>query len=408
VGLFSKLFGNKEERLVDSYFQALTAYVPVFTTFEGGLYEMELTRAVIHSFANSVSKLKPQVSGTAKKSLEKTLLFRPNPYQNTSQFLYRIATMFKVNNNAFVVPIHDEFGHIGGYFPILPITAEIIERGGVPYLRYTFANGKRAAIEFSKVGMLTQFQFEDDFFGSDNSPMKSTIKLIHTTNEGIENATKNSAFIRFIGKITAAIKDKDVKEARDTFASDNLSVNNQSGMMVYDGKFADVKQIINKPYTVDAAQMKLIKDNVFNYFGTNEKILQNSYTEEEWNAYYEGVIAPFALQLSLAITYMTYTKHEIAHGNRIDFTTNRLQHVSNNTKIQISTQLVDRGVVVPNEARELLGLPPIEGGDTRIIRRDYVEADLMDLRDLEIKDNLGIKNNAVTGGDDDSDNEGEE
>ena len=46
-------------------------------------------------------------------------------------------------------------------------------------------------------------------------------------------------------------------------------------------------------------------------------ILQNKYTEDEWNAYYEGKIEPFAIQLSLVMSNMTYTARELSFGNAI-------------------------------------------------------------------------------------------
>jgi len=371
VGLFSDLFKGKKDVSVENYFKALTAYTPVFTTFEGGIYEMELTRAIIHSFASSCSKLKPEVAGTAYRSLEKTLQFKPNAYMNTSQFIYRVATILSVCNNAFIVPIEDEYGYISGYYPILPANCEVIDVKGAAYLKYTFANGQKTAIEYAKVGILTQFQYRDDFFGSDNAALKPTIQLIHTNNQGIINGVKNSATIRFLAKLATTIKPEDIKKERDRFTEDNLSSENHSGMIIYDAKFADIKQVFSKPFVVDASQMKQIQENAFFYFGTNEKILQNNFNEDEWNAFFEGKIEPFAIQLSLAMSNMTYTPRELSFGNKIMFTTNRLQYASNKTKLFISTQLIDRGILSRNEVREIWNRPAIDGGDEYFIRKEY-------------------------------------
>ena len=406
MGLFNKIFGNRHKASdgIEDYFQTLTAYTPAFTTFEGGLYEMELTRAAIHSFANFCSKLKAEIHGTAYKNLERILQFQPNPFMDASRFLYRIATILSVNNNAFITPIEDELGNITGYYPILPADVEVLERNGAAYLRYTFATGERAAIEYEKVGVMTQFQFKDDFFGSDNSSVKHTLQLINIQNQGIINAVKNSADIRFLAKIAGAQDPVEIKEARDNFSKESFTSRNKSGLLVHDSTFAELKQIESKPYTVNAAQMKLINENVYNYFGTNETILQNRFSEDEWNAYYEGKIVPFALQLSLVLTNMTYTEREKAHGNKITLTTNRLQYMSHNTKLEHATQLSDRGILSVNEAREILGYPPVEGGDERMIRREYVPTDLLGMADLEVKHNLGIATYRIAGGEDDADN----
>ena len=393
MGLFSKIFSGFRRREIYKYFESLSNYTPVFTTFDGGIYEMELTRAAIHSFANACGKLKPEIHGAAHANLEKILQYQPNPYMDTSKFLYRLATIFSVKNNAFIVPLMDDGGEITGYYPVLPVNAEVLEIEGAAFIRFTFANGERAAIEYSEVGHLTQFQYKDDFFGSDNEPLKNTLQLIHTQNQGIENAVKNSAVVRFLARIANKIAPERVKIERDRFAEENFTAANKSGLIVHDATFTDFTPIESKPYTVNPAQMKLINENVFNYFGVNEKILQNSFDGDQWNAFYQGKIEPFALRLSLALTNMTYTQRELAHGNKIVLTSNRLQHTSDKTKMEFSTSLVDRGIVTPNEARDLWGLSPVEGGDVRIVRREYVEADKLGLRDLAIKQELGKETN---------------
>lgn len=408
MGLFSKIFSGAKRREVYKYFESLSSYTPVFTTFDGGVYEMELTRAAIHAFANACSKLKPEVHGVAYESLEKILQFQPNPYMDTSRFLYRIATIFSVKNNAFIVPILGEGDTITGYYPVLPNNAEVLDIEGVAYIRFTFTNGERAAIEYSKIGHLTQFQYQDDFFGSDNAALKRTLQLIHTQNEGIENAVKNSAIVRFLAKIANKIAPEKVEEERDRFAERNFTGQNKSGLIVHDSTFTDLLPIESKPFTVNAAQMKLINENVFNYFGVNESILQNKFNGEEWAAFYSGKIEPFAIQFSLVLTNMTYTQRELAHGNRITLTSNRLQHMSDKSKIEFSTTLVDRGIVTPNEAREVWGYAPLEGGDVRIVRREYVEADKMGLRDLEIKKELDLdtEKQETEGGEENANSEG--
>lgn len=357
----------------DGYFKMLNGYTPVFTNAPESVYEMEITRAAIHSFASFCSKLKPEVSGSAGKHLERMLQFKPNPFMDTSKFIYRIATILSVNNTAFIVPIEDYFGGIVGYYPLLPQNCEVLDVGGVAYLRYTFANGQRAAIEYDRVGVMTQFQYTDDFFGETNACLRPTMQLIHTQNQGIINGVKNSASIRFLAKIANMLAPEDIRKERKRFTEDNLSSDNQSGMIIYDQKFADVKQVDSKPFTVNALQMQQINENVFNYFGTSAAILQNKYKEDEWNAYYEGKIEPFALQLSLVMTNMTFSPREIAHKNAITFTANRLQYASNQTKLNISTQLFDRGLLNRNGVMDIWNMAHVEGGEKYYIRKEYAE-----------------------------------
>lgn len=374
MGLFEKIFRKpRGDITADGFFELLNGYTPVFTNAPESLYEMELIRAAIHSFASFASKLKPEIRGSAYKNLEKTLQFRPNPFMDTSKFVYRLATILSVNNTAFIVPLEDEGGFITGYYPILPQRCEVVEVKGEPFLRYTFSNGQRAAIEFNRVGILTQFQYDDDFFGSDNRALKPTMQLIHTQNQGIINGVKNSASIRFLAKIANMISPEDIAKERKRFTEDNLSADNHSGMIIYDNKFSDLKQVDSKPFVVNPLQMQQINDNVFHYFGTNAAIIQNKYTEDEWNAYYEGKIEPFALQLSLVMSNMTFTPREIAHNNAIYWTANRLQYASNQTKLSISTQLFDRGLLNRNGVMDIWNMAHVEGGEVYYIRKEYAE-----------------------------------
>lgn len=334
---------------------------------------MDLTRAAVHSFATFCSKLKPEISGSAKNYLEKTLQFKPNFFMDTTKFLYRLATIYEVDNTAFIVPVEDQLGRLIGYYPILPRRCEIVEAGGVIYLRYQFANGEYAAIEFEKVGVMAQYLYHDDLFGEDNRPLQPTMQLLHTQNEGIINAVKNSANIRFLAKVANMLKPEDIKKERERFTADNLSEDNKSGMIIYDGKFSELKQVDSKPYTVNALQMQQINENVFIHFGTNMDILTNKYDENTWNAYYEGKIEPFAIQLSIVMSNMTYTPTEINRGNMITWTANRLQYASNSTKLQVSTQLFDRALLNRNGVMDIWNMAHVEGGDKYYIRKEYTE-----------------------------------
>ena len=326
MGLLEKLFPRRKDAdKVEGYFKTLTAYNPVFTTFEGGVYEVMQTRAAIHAFATHISKLKPEIVGSRNEKLARMLSHKPNPYMNTSQFLYRTATIYAATNNAFIVPLYGpDYQTITGYYPLCPERVEIVQVQGKPYLRYTFLNGQRAAIELENAGVLTQMQFKNDFFGDSNAGViDPTLQLIDIQNQGIVQAVKNGATLRFIAKLAQTLKDSTIREERARLREENLAAENSGGIFLVDAKYSDVKQIDSKSFVVDAEQMKIINENVYNYFGVNENILQNKFNEEQFNAWYEGKLEPFIVQLGLALTNMTFSDHEIAFGNEIMFSANR-------------------------------------------------------------------------------------
>lgn len=363
------------EEQVNQYFKMINGYTPTFTSFEGSIYEMELTRAAVHSFATHISKLKPEIKGSGNEVLERKLQFKPNHIMDTKKYLYRLATVYSVDNTAFVAPLEGKYGEVAGYYPLLTEKCRIIDYEGKKYIRYDFGYGKHGVCELERMGIMTQFQYKNELFGETNACLRPTLDLITTQNQGIIEGVKSSASLRFMAKLAQALKQKDIEEERKSFRENNLSAQNNGGVLLFDQKYEEVKQIDSKPFVVNPVQMNQIKENVFNYFGTNESILQNKFNSDEWSAYYEGKIEPFAIEMSLVHTNMTFSEREVAFGNQIMFTANRLQYMSNSEKLNTVTQLFDRGFLTHNQGLEIFNMSPVEGGDKRYIRKEYALTD---------------------------------
>lgn len=376
MGLFKSI--RKKERMeeaVNNFFKVINGYIPTFTTFEGGIYEMELTRAAIHCFATHVSKLKPEIKGANNSTLERTLQFRPNSLMDTKKYLYRLATVYETDNTAFIAPLYDKVFNLVGFYPLATRKCKIVDYEGEKYLKYQFGFGNQAACELSHVGIMNQFQYENELFGSSNSCLRPTMDLIHAQNQGIIQGVKNGATIRFIAKLAQSLKPEDIKKEQKRFTEENLATDNNGGVMMIDTKYAEVKQIDSKPFIVNPSQMSQIKENVFNYFGCNDEILQNKFDSNKWNAYYEGKIEPFAIEAGLVHTHMAFTEREISFGNEIMFTANRMQYLSNDEKLNTVVNLFDRGFLTHNQGLEIFNMPSVEDGDKRYIRKEYALTD---------------------------------
>ena len=384
MSLFDWLFGKRPEPKgeFEGTFKMLNGYTPHFTSYAGGMYESELIRAAINAIATHISKLHVETIGSAKPALQVKLKKGPNEFQTWSQFMARAATIFYCNNTVFIVPIWDEFGQISGIYTPVPARCEVVQYDGIPYLRYEFGWGVHAAVELEYCGLMTRMQYRNDFFGEDNKALFPTMDLIHITNQGIEEGVKSAATYRFMAKVGNFTKPEDLAKERQRFTSENLGRDvNGGGILLFPYTYTDIKQIEAKPWVVDADQMKLIKDNVCEYFGVNEDILQNKFDSETWSAFYEGCVEPFALQFSEVMTKMLFTFREQAQGNFVQATSNRLQYMSNADKLNVSAQLLDRGIMSINDVREIWNLPPVEGGDIRVIRGEYVNAQTRESED---------------------------
>ena len=383
MSLFDKIFrpdkAKKSEdaiRNAKAFFQTLTAYAPVFTNWGGAIYESEIVRASIDARARHISKLKVEVNGTANPSLQAKLRLGPNQWQTWSQFLYRVSTILDVNNTAFIVPVFDQSMTITGIFPVLPSSCTLVEYNDEVWLRYQFSSGQYAAVEFRKCAVLTKHQYRDDFFGDSNKALHETMQMIHIQNEGIEEGIKNSATFRFMAQLNNFASAEDLKKERQRFTEANLSTESESGgFLLFPSQYKDIKQIDVTPYSADSKQMELIRSNVFDYFGVSEAVLQNKAKPEELEGFFDGCIEPFAIQLSEALTKMLFSERERAQGSYLIANANRLQYMSTSQKVQMAQQLLDRGVMSINEARELFNYAEVENGNVRFIRGEYKDAD---------------------------------
>lgn len=377
MGIFDRLLKRAAPTAqVEDYFKLLTAYSPAFSTFQGAVYEMALTRAAVHAFATHCGKLQPVVIGSARRDLERTLAYQPNPMMDTYSWIYKLATILKVENTAFIVPILDERLRTIGFWPARSVGSAVKLVDGVQYLVYEspMGSGKRLAVEWERVGVMRNHFYTSTLYGESNHAIDPTLDLMSTVDQGIVQGVKSASMIRFLVKLKSTLKPSDIADERKRFIEENLTVANAGGVMVLDQKYDDVKPIESSSYLVDPKQSALIKSNVYDYFGVNEAIIQNSYNENQWNAFYEGAIEPFAIQLSLVMTNMLYSGQEKI-GNSIMFESNRLQYASNETKISLATQLFDRGFITQNQGLEIFNMAPVEDGDKRWIRREYMEVD---------------------------------
>ena len=378
MGLFDFLFKNRPAPKGDyeGVFKMLNGYTPHFTSWGGSIYESELIRAAINARATHISKLKVEIQGAARPALQNKLKHAPNQFQTWSQFLYKLSTCLDIANTAFICPVYDEFGEPSGIYAPLPTKCELVQYGGVPYLRYEFSHGEKAAIELEYCGILTKFQYKNDLLGESNHALDPTMELIHIQKQGIEEGVKNAASYRFMATLNNFAKATDVKNERLRWSAENLGKDAEAGgLVLFPNTYTNIQQINSKPFVVDAEQMKIIRESVYDYFGVNEDVLQNKAYGDRWTAFYEGAIEPFALQFGSVLEKMLFTFREQSQGNRVTVSANRLQYLSNAEKLNVSSQMLDRGIMSINDVRDIWNLPPVDGGDVRIIRGEYWNAD---------------------------------
>ena len=376
--LLDILIGNRPKvpKQQAESFAMINGHKAHFTPYGKDVYQSELVRAAINARATHISKLAVEMQGAARPALRAKMKHGPNQFQTWSQFLYRLSTILDIHNTAFIVPVYDDFGEPSGIFTPVPHRCEIVSYNDVPYLRYEFTWSEKAAIELSACGIMTKHQYKNDFFGEDNHALFPTMELIHIQNQGIEEGVKSAANYRFMAKVNNFTKAEDLAKERKRFTEENFSKDAEGGgLLLFPNTYTDLKQIEVKPWIIDDKQLAFIKANVFEYFGVNEDILTNKAYGDAWTAFYEGAIEPFAIQFSEVMTKMFFTLREQTQGNAFMATANRLQYLSNADKLEVSAQMLDRGIFSLNDVRQIWNMPPVKGGDTRIIRGEYYSVD---------------------------------
>jgi HK97 family phage portal protein len=380
--LFNKIFGNKKtDNKTIQRFELISDSSNAFQPWSGNAFDSDIVRSAIRPKANAVGKLNPKHirgEGSTMKinpdSRIKTVLQFPNPYMSMQDMLMKLTYHRELNHNAFAYVKKDSEGYPVEIYPVPFSNMELLEVAGDLYVKFWFKVGKTAVIPYENMIHLRKDFNSNDIFGdTGKAAMINIMDVITTTDKGIVNAVKNSAILKWVMTFKAVARPSDVQEMIDIFVKNYLDPSTSKGVAPADPRY-DLKQVENKEYVPNAAQMDRTVQRLYSYFGVNDAIVQNKYTEDQWNAFYESEIEPIAIQLSNAFTRAFFTAREIGFGNRIIFEANSLQYASMATKLKL-TDLVDRGIMTPNQVCEVLNLPPVVGGDIPIRRLDTAPVD---------------------------------
>ena len=366
--LFNMIFGNKNQTntVTKTELQLLSEYNAKFTTISSNIYDSKVARQCIDRIATHCAKLIPKhiqdsISNNIKGEINFLLQNEPNPIMNTFDFIYKTISMLYTDSNAFVYIAKDKEGFITGFYPVLALNYDLLQDNlGKIYLQFNFVNGKKYILPYLELIHLRLFYNKNDIFGTGNKILLTDIESAHTASEGIKNAIKTSNNLKGIIKYDAVLKEKDIKASKEAFVRDFLNLENESGIAAIDGK-GDFKEINLKPITLDKEQLEQVNYNIFDYFGISEKIVRNNFNAVEWNAFFEGVIEPRAIQMSGAFTNKIFSYKARKEGHKIVFTTNRLQYASLDSKINLIKVAGSYGLITKDDGRAILDMPPLGG-----------------------------------------------
>ena len=372
--LFNMVFGNKKQtQITQTQLQMLNGYNAQFTTLDNNTYESKVARQCIDRIATHCAKLLPKhikdsVSNNIKGDINFLLQNQPNPIMTKFDFIYKTISMLYTDANAFIFIAKDKQGFITGFYPLLALNYDLLQdTANNIYLQFKFVNGKTYTLPYLELIHLRLFYNRHDIFGTNNKVLKTDLETAHTASEGIKNAIRTSNNLKGILKYTnSMLKEKDIKASKDAFVNDFLNLENESGIAAVDGK-AEFQEINLKPITLDKEQLEQVNFNIFDYFGISEKIVRNNFNSVEWNAFFEGVIEPRAIQMSDAFTNKIFSIKARKDGHKIIFTANRLQYASLDSKINLIKVAGAYGFLTKDDGREILDMAPLGGEEGKKI-----------------------------------------
>lgn len=397
------IFG-KVKNFITSTWKEIGTYTARFTSFGRNIYTNDVVRACIRCLAEHSSKANVKVVRRTDKGrvegdlrLQRMIQFRPNLYMNGKDFIYKVRTLLEINNIAFIYINRDDTGRCTGLYPMPAAQYEAVDYMGGLYIKFNFSNGNTMTHSWEDLAVLRKDYNTSDIWGDSNDAILTSLDLLNTTNEGMANAIKSTANLRGILKSTKAmLSPEDAKKQKDRFVEDYMTMANGSGIASLDAT-QDFKELSLQPHIANYKSVEELRLNIYRYFGVNEDVILAKETAEQRESFYESKIETFLIALGMELTNKIYSDREKGFGNEIIYESNKMQFASNQTKLGM-VQLIDRGILTINEYREILNLSPVDGGDVRIIRKEYAEANK--LNEIQgVKDNNASKNGEGIQGD---------
>ena len=385
--LFNMVFGNKKPKDLNltSVLKLLSGFNAIFSNVGENIEDNIIARECIDTIATHCAKMMPRhyqekngIKNHIQGEINYILSVKPNQFMTVYDFLYKTISLLLAQNNEFIFVDIDDKGYLIGLYPLNPLYCKLIEYEGRVWLKFQFVDGNTYYMEYERIIHLRRFYTSHDFYGDSNSALNKSIETQIVADDGIKNAIKISNSLRGIIKASnSMLKNKDVQEMRDEFVKDLLE--SEEGIAGLDAKL-DFKEINLEPVLLDKEQLEMVNGNIYKYFRISKEIVESKFSDEDWNAFYESIIEPLAIQMEQAFTNTIFNEKSIKEGHRIEFCVNRIKYAKTETKIKLLREVGVLGIIKVDEGREILDLPALGGeeGNKRLQTLNVINSNLAD------------------------------
>lgn len=311
----------------------------------------------------SAIKLSPKgVQRHNNKKLDKLLQLQPNPCMVAATFWERVAWFYFLYNNAFIYVERDPYGNIMYLWSIDPSTVKYkkISTGEI-ILTFTL-DERRVDIPYGMIIHIARNVVKNTLFGENtNSSIMKVLQLIDLNYQGIENAIKTSAYIRFIGECTTKTPTKTRKELAEEFTEQYFQVdrNHPLAIAITDSvmKLTPIDGSKSKQEYANYATVNQWNQVVYKYFGCPEEVIKGTATEDIMTSYYERTIDTFFMRATQAMMVTLFSDNQYDSGCRIVVSDRKLQYLPMKTRLEIFNAVREMGMVTFGTLGNVVGLP---------------------------------------------------
>lgn len=364
----------------------MTGGAPFYTAFGESVYASDIVVQSIRCKANEFKKLDPRHirltdSGqtVVRDSSIARLLKRPNAYMTMADFLEKITILLELNKNVFIYPAYyiTKGGerYYTGLYPLKPShVGYMTDDKDKLYINMRFANGYETTLPADSVIHWRKDYGVNDYFGggmfggNDNAGLLTMLERYDQLTQSIAKALECSCQINGMVRYNTYTETEETKSAREKFENDLQS--NKSGIL-----FGDLKwEYTNFPRDVklvDAETLKFFHDTILRANGCSLAILNGDYNKAQKEAYYEHALEADIKGLGQAISRVIFTDREASFGNEIVLYPNDISFMSMENKLSALQIGLPAGIFTKDEARELLGYPPLPNGAGEAIPQGY-------------------------------------
>ena len=377
--------GNKDLKEPKGNTNLVNLFVPSFSELSDPKFNTTFMSAV-HTHAKHVSKIQPKIylkdePTKNKVYLDRLLSLNPNPVMNAPYMWKLVATSYYRDNLAILFLEWDYTNYKEPLKAIWPLdfdknSIEYRELNGRIYLRFRL-DGETKYASTEDLVILVREVDPSNLLGGRSPAIAETLRVIKTSYEGLEQAIRTSAFIRFIVNSTTPLSDAMKTQKAKQFADDYLTQGKSFGV-IYTDSTSQVTKVESTGKWANVAEVKDLKNDIYEYQGITEEIIKGKYSEDDFQSYYESTIEPFLVELQSELTIKLFTPDEINKGNNVRIIANRLQNASLKTRLNIALAYMKLPVYKPNVVTDLLYLPDLENGNKEYATLNYVNADKQD------------------------------